>query len=256
MLEGVKDIYTQCAECYLPDWKSIDKNDLVRTAADLPKGPLKDGYVSAIMLKYWNKISQFYYRCKLVTTPEDIHEWLEIAVLYAMNRKPWEKEGSSIYNDVNGPDKVINRVMESHRLTFYQQLNRFNRKINSETLSLDTLKDDYSDIFIPKYTDDNIFEITEMVIKFFNTQEYMIAFIIDAVIYDDILKNKTYEKNLSLYLRKLDDTFCNEFANRYSLPVEKVKEGTEYVVNLTPVMLKKRLEYNIIRLKNILKEMK
>ena len=145
MLDEYKKLYEEIATAGLPEWKTINKNELIKTASYLENGYLKDSYVAAIMLNYWNKIGKFYSKCKLVTSPEDIHTWLTISVLYALDRKPWESENSSIYNDPNGPDKVINRCMECRRITFYQQLNRYNRKINSAILSLDSLVEDYKD---------------------------------------------------------------------------------------------------------------
>ena len=82
---------------------------------------MKDAYIAAIMLRYWNKLDSYYYKCKLVITPEEVHTWLTIAVMYAINKKPWENPKMGIYNDETGPDKVINRIIESKRLTFYQQ---------------------------------------------------------------------------------------------------------------------------------------
>lgn len=253
MLEENKEIYENMADVMVPNWREMDKNDLVRKACEV-KDYERDGYVSAIMLKYWSKLNNYYYKCKLVTTPEDVHSWLVTAVMYAIERQPWKNPKMSVYNDKNGPDKVINRIIESKRLTFYQQLNRYKRKINSAILSLDTLTDEFKDIFMPNYNDEYNFESIELVLRYFNQQEYMIAFIIDAIIYGDILRNEQYIKNLSIHLRKLDNKFCEEFAERYNLPLEKVIEGSKYIVNLSTNKMKRKIEYNMIRLKDILKE--
>ena len=98
MLDEYKKLYEEVATAGLPEWKTINKNDLIKTASYLENGYLKDSYVAAIMLNYWNKIGKFYSKCKLVTSPEDIHTWLTISVLYALDHKPWESEKSSIYN--------------------------------------------------------------------------------------------------------------------------------------------------------------
>ena len=42
-LEEIKDIYKETANTHLPNWKEIDKNELIKTAANLQNGPLKDG---------------------------------------------------------------------------------------------------------------------------------------------------------------------------------------------------------------------
>lgn len=254
MLEGTRNIYEKCADSLLPNWKDIDKNDLIREACKYPNGPKKDAYVSAIMLVYWNKIQQFYYKCKLVTTPEEIHTWLTIAVMYAIRRQPWNDPKSTIYNDPNGPDKVINRVMSSHRLTFYQQLNRYKRRINSVILSLDTLTDDFKDVFIPEVDDNYAFEHEELVLEFFNKKDYFMAFIIDAIYYEGVVKDTLDTKKLLYHLNHLDDIFFSRFSQTYDIKLDIVKDAASYITNITSYKMKSKLEYNLLRLKQILKE--
>ena len=44
------------------------------------------------------------------------------------------------------------------------------------------ITDEFKDIFMPTYTDDYLFEISELVIKYFNKQEYLTAFIIYGIV--------------------------------------------------------------------------
>ena len=254
MLEENKQLYKEVADNVIPDWEKINKNELIRLASKCENKRLKDGYFSAIMLKYWNKIDSYYYKCRLVTTPEDIHQWLSDAILYAIERTPWEDPSMNIYEDPNGPDKVINRIVESTRLTFYQQLNRYKRKINSNLMSLDSLSDDYKDLFSPIYRDNYDFEVHEFIIKSFNKQDYLLSFIIDAIIYEDVFKGGIEIRKVIHHLKRLDDTFAKNFAERYNLDYEKVKESLQYVVKLSPLMLRKKIHYNLIKLKEELKE--
>ena len=254
MLSEYRLIYEESANIEVPDWKTRDKNELIKTASELLNGPKRDSYVAAIMLRYWNKIGRFYSKCKLVATPEDVHMWLTMAVMYALDNKPWENPASSIHNDKNGPDKVVNRVMECRRITFYQQLNRYNRKINSAILSLDSLTEDFKDVVLPTYEDSTLIEIFDLVCSKFNQEEYIMAFVLDAIITSGLKNREEDYRKFVTYLRGMNESFCVDFSCRYGIPSEDVKKASEKVNSMNNVDLRKRVEYNLIRLKNILKE--
>ena len=254
MLDEYKQIYEESANISVPDWKTRDKNDLIKTASKLQNGPDRDSYVSAIMLRYWNKLGRFYSKCKLVATQEDVHMWLTMAVLYALDNKPWENPNSSIYEDKNGPDKVINRVMECRRITFYQQLNRYNRKINSAILSLDSLTEDFKDVVMPTYEDSTIIEIFDLVTSQFNRGEQLMAFVLDAISCTGLKNQEEDYRKFVTYIRKMNESSCVDFSSRYNIPVEEVKSAAERINLMNNVDLRKRVEYNLIRLKSFIKE--
>ena len=255
MLEGNKHIYEELATSLIPNWKDINKNELVIRACNCTNKQLKDAYIAAIMLNYWTKIESYYYKCKLVTCPEDIHMWLTIAVMYVLKHKPWENPKSSIYEDPNGPDKVINRIIESKRLTFYQQLNRYKRKINSAITSLDTLVEDYKDVFIPTYNDEHNFIYDDIIVKFFEKKDYFICFMLDAILYEDVLSDGELNKRkLASYLRNLDDIQCMVFSERYNISLDKVLYSIQFVTSLNSYNMKKKIEYNLIKIKQYLEE--
>lgn len=255
MLDENKLIYEEFASTYLPDWKTQNKNDLIRTASKLPDGVEKDAYVAAIMLKYWNKISKFYAKCSLVTTKEDIHEWLTTAILYAINKHPWDSPTASIYNDPNGPDKVVNRGMECVRLTFYQQLNRYNRKINSAILSLDSLTEDYKDAAAPTYLDAYIYEVHDIIIQYFNSEEHVLALMLNAILYENWDINEDNAKRTAMHLKKLDLSDAKVIAERYSIDENKVLKSIKYCNNLTIDELRRRVQYSFVKLRTIIKEL-
>lgn len=255
MLDENKLIYEEFANTYLPDWKTQNKNDLIRKAATLPNGVEKDAYVAAIMLKYWNKIGKFYAKCSLVTSKEDIHEWLTIAILYAINKHPWDSPTASIYNDPNGPDKVVNRGMECVRLTFYQQLNRYNRKINSAILSLDSLTEDYKDAAAPTYLDDYIYEVHDIIIQYFESEEHVLALMLNAILYETWDISESNAKRIAMYLKKLDLDDAKQISIRYNIDVEKVIKSVKYCNSLTVDELRRRVQYSFVKLKDVIKEL-
>ena len=257
VLRETKQSYQEIASLYIPDWQKKNKNDLIREAC-LYKDTEKIGaYYAAIILRYWNKIESYYYKCRLVLTPEDIHSWVVIAIQYCIKHQPWNDETSSIYNDENGPDKVMNRCIECKRLTFYQQLNRFNRKINSELLSLDSLTEDYKDFCIPgvEISTDELLLYTQLVKEFFYKKDYFMSFMIYAILYGDVFSDGELNKRkLASYIKNMDKTCCNIFSQIYEIKLEDVEYGLSFVKQTSSYRMKTNIEYNLIRLKNILKE--
>lgn len=231
MLEEIKELYIECADIHIPEWRNIPKNQLAFLAVEKRYTQYYDGYVSALMLKYWNKMIAYYHRCKLVITPEDAHTWLVNAVMYALDKHPWTNPNSSIYQDKNGPDKVINRVMESRRNTFYQQLNRYNRKINSVTLSLESLTEDMSDVYTPMCEDEHTFIMDDLIVRAFQEKDYFFAFLIDAITVEGY---KVGGKNKKLVTHLLHiDKHCDIFAGRYGLNIDAVIRASTYITRLS-----------------------
>lgn len=248
MLEEIKSIYEENATLYVPDWKKKNKNNLIIEAIEHKDKPSYNGYVSAIMLRYWGKLNSYYQKCKLVITPEDAHTWLVQAVMYALNRHPWTNPKSSIYEDKNGPDKVVNRVVESKRLTYYQQLNRYNRKVNSLIMSLDSLSEDWADANTPIAEEDNSVELSDIVMECFNLKDYFYAFLLDAIIYEnyDIHNNC---KKLVTHLQTIDDTYCEIFAGRYDLDYKRVLRASSYITRMKRIKMNRRMTLAPVELK-------
>ena len=253
MLEESKKLYETSANLYLSDWKSMDKNDLIREAVKCVNTPKYDSYIAAIMLRYWGKMTAYYQRCKLVITPEDAHTWLVQAVLYAVEKHPWTNPKSSIYEDKNGPDKVVNRVLESKRLTFYQQLNRYNRKINSVVFSLDSLKEDMLDAHTPAVVDDHQFVIDDLVIKAFEAKDYFLSFLLDGIVAERYPTGGRHKKMIT-HLKNIDQ-HCETFADRYELNLNKVKRGASYITRLSRGSIRRKINITLSELKrSVIKE--
>lgn len=253
MLEGTKEIYENVADSLIPDWRNMNKNELMFKACDCTNSVDRNGYVSALMSKYWYKISQYYNKCKMVATPEDVHTWLTTAVLYALDNQPWKNPKSSIYNDSEGPDKVINRVMMSRKATFYQQLNRYNRKINSTVVSLDYLVEEFQDTFAPAHNDEYSVVYNQLVVRYFEKQEYFLSFILDAILYEDVLIDGHFRKSrLIKHLKGFNEVHCGIFAERYNLPIKEVEEAISHIRAISVYVMKTKVEYYLIRLKQML----
>ena len=143
MLEEYKELCRKAAN-FAPGWQELSKNDLCREyVKNKGNATLQNAYISAILYRYWNLISKYYYQSANCATPEECYGWLVDSVSCCVNLAAWENPDSSIYNDPNGPDKVINRCMKCARLTYYQFINRKKRRDEIGMLSVDELKELY-----------------------------------------------------------------------------------------------------------------
>ena len=248
LLPENKKMYEDKANLYIDNWQEVNKNELVLKAIEHKGDIMYESYLAAAILRYWNKIDSYYNKCKLVVSPEDVHSWVVGGVLYAINYQPWKNENGSIYNDPTGPDKVINRFIESRRVTFYQQLNRYNRKINSAILSLDTLTEDFFDSVAPTYEDKHNIEAEELVLKYFNKMEYFTAFMLDAIIVEGYIIPDNIKK-LATFLIEYDQNSCKNFSNRYNIPLDKVIEASKYITNLSRFRVNSKIQTTLDNLK-------
>ena len=254
MLEETRLAYERCADAFIPDWKSLDKNILVKRAIIVENEALKNAYISAIMLKYWYKLTSYYYKTRYVTCPEDVHEWLTSAVMYAINNQPWENPKSSIYQDENGPDKVINRCMESRRVTFYQQLNRYKRKINSGVISLDNLVEEFRDSVLPEAHDTNNTEIYDIINTFIADKDYITVFILDTIFYVEVPKEDMLVPKFVSKIRETSDNYLTNLANKYGIAPKELIEYFAKFRSLSDYKLKRKVEYYLLRLKLLIKD--
>lgn len=248
LLSENKQIYEDKANLHLHNWQTINKNELVLEAIKNIDTPKYDSYLAAIILRYWSKIESYYNKCRLVVSPEDVHSWVVGGILYAIKYQPWNNKDSSIYNDPNGPDKVINRFIESRRVTFYQQLNRYNRKINSAILSLNSLTEDLFDSVAPTYEDKYDIEAEELILKYFNKMDYFTAFMLDAIIFDNYIM-PDHTKKLATHLINYNENSCRIFSNRYNIPLDKVVEASKYITNLSRFKVNSKIKSTLDRLK-------
>ena len=146
--------------------------------------------------------------------------------------------------------------MECRRITFYQQLNRYNRKINSAILSLDSLTEDYKDSVAPTSLDSYLFEVHELIAKHFEKEEHMIALILNAILYENWEVSKENSKRLVNYLKKLSITESEIISSRYNVDRKIVEKSITFCNKLTMDELRRKIQYSFIILKDIIKEIR
>lgn len=138
MLEDIKKSYLQSAN-NISDWQTMDKNLLANLYLKYEhKEPEKSYYFSALMLRYWKNVYKLYKTSRSSRLEiSDFTSWLAESFFVAFKYRKWTDPNNKLYNDPQGPDKVINRCIYSTRMRYYQYYNMDKRKINYITDSID-----------------------------------------------------------------------------------------------------------------------
>lgn len=264
MLDEYKELCRRAAGV-AEGWENLSKNDLCRAyVANKDNKVLQDAYMSAILYRYWNLIGKYYYQSANCATPEECYEWLVDSVSCCVNLAAWENPESSIYNDPNGPDKVINRCMKCARLTYYQFINRKKRKDDFGLLSVEEMKELYGngapepDDPTQEY-DDSLFIIKNYIEDQFNRKNYFVSFLIYYILYAnvfDVIKvedNKTSEFNLRKMCRvmtNLEDDELSAFSRDMKIPHDQVVKAYEYVKGIPSGNVRKKVQNALEDLKH------
>lgn len=268
MLDELKQNCRIVADHTIPNWDDLSKNDLCRLALQNKDDPvLYNGYISAILCKYWHLISKYHRMCNGLASPETCYDWLIIAITYALEHHMWDNPESNIYNDPNGPDKVINRSMKSSRLNLYQFTNRKKRKDEFGMLSLEELEEAFnnnsifSEDLISNNTSELPLEFKDYVRNAFGRKDYFLAFMLDMIVLApvfDIIKNPQDGSNsqnfntrkLAKYLREIDESYCRSFASRYDLDTQQVISTLKYCGNMQSSAIYDRINLYMNKLRH------
>lgn len=250
MLEEYLKLYETQASL-IENWKKINKNVLCKLCIENENNPrMYEAYLSAIVARYWKSMSKLYTSCKFGVSEEECYQWLIDSVLYALDHRSWEDPNSSIYNDPNGPDKVINRCMKSRRLTHYQLLNKDKRVANLNTISIEAAEDDFGDYatdslgLVEEETSPLLSTVTGMIYNCASSGDIFISMLLDMIINEDILDGTSKEpQNDSFSMisrRKILQLLCNDgdryvrdFLSRNNLPDSAKTDADSIVKNMT-----------------------
>lgn len=265
MLDEYKESFRNSANL-IPNWETKGKNELCREyVAHKGDERLQNAYFAAIVYRYWNLIAKYYYMSSNVASPEDCYEWLIDSVYGCLKATSWDNPNTSIYNDPNGPDKVINRCMKCARLTYYQFINRKKRKDNFGLLSIDEMTESFgATLSEPEdtTTPDKLTEwaIGDFIRNLFDKKDYFTAILVDCIINEEVFDVTTsFEtgtqsefnvRKLARFISEIDDNYIAEFARRYKLNVEDVNKGVSYFKDLKTSTLRAKAETVLERLQH------
>lgn len=148
MLEDMYKSYASYASG-LGNYQAMSKTQLADgyvNATEAGDEIKRSEYYAALMLRYWYKIYEWNKTCASCRLDiEEFASWLNEAISYAVEHKAWRDPANKMYNDPNGPDKIINRCIASVRLIHYQEYNKDKRKANYTAESFDKQVELYGD---------------------------------------------------------------------------------------------------------------
>lgn len=244
MLKEIYSSYVQDASL-LGDYQSMSKTDLANGYYDsIDNNDVNKAqhYFSALVLRYWYKIYEWGNTSRSTRLGlEDYYSWLVEAISLSLgvcnlginktkNAKSkireWDNPKSSLYKDINGPDKLINRALFSVRNYYYQKFNKDKRKINYLCYSIDEQEEDFGDgnvdtIKSASYNDNYL--VNNIIDLLLIKGKIIEAIIIDSISYQDSFK--VYKNGQDYYnktkliktLKNMNDNYINYFINTYNV---------------------------------------
>lgn len=252
MLEDVYKSYKTSAQL-IPNWDKMNKNDLVNAYVDCTDVHKREQYIGAIVCRYWGMLKSMYQKSYMAMTEEDCYDCFISSLLYALGHKAWRNPNSKLFNDANGPDKCINVTIASRRNTFFQQNNRFNRKINHGLASLEQLQEETNDTFTPAVDTISAYNSNtdvDLVRKIYNEGNNIFALIVDMIFTTDVFDfdEKTSESQFNLMklvkaIRDMDDNYYKYFADTYGYEFDNVKNRFSLYAGKSKPLLKHEVEF-------------
>lgn len=254
MLEEYKKSYEILAD-NIPNWKTENKNVLINKYVELVDNKDKSAeyYIAAIICRYWHNIYNYYHKGAKLNTIEDYYEWVLEAILKCLNKKYWLNPKAKIYGDSNAPDKTINRAIKTTIYNYYEANRKDKRTLCYSNYSLDALKMEYLDKYVPEATDDkhNSDYFTHTIIRnAFNKKDYLLAFVVDAIIYENVIIDDVLDyKKLIKHIHHLDNKFIQKFAEDYDIEIEKVDKSIHYCTKIPSDILKTKIIDVLLKIK-------
>lgn len=242
MLDNYKKSYETVAN-RIPNWKKINRNDLINLYIENENNPeLANAYISAIICRYWNKLNKYYFTSRNSVNIEDCYDWLIRAILYGISYRPWKDPNNKLYNDPNGPDKVINRCIISTRQGYFQDSNAQKRKVNYGNLSIEGLNEEYEGE-IPNLgkenlkTNPSLVDVEKTISKYIEDNNYISAFLLYGMLHYDLIASKAgyveySSKNAFRFFKSLDNKFISNFYKDFDVSKDTLEEEVQKIKNI------------------------
>lgn len=237
-------------------WEKENKNTLCNLYIQNKDTELGDAYFAAIMCRYWSALDKYWYKSYSSASQEDCFDMFVEALTYAFSRADWLDEKSSMYNDPNGPDKIINRCIIQARARYYQFTNKHKRKLNYGISSIEEMQDYYDNECIEFNENDKAplldvdIELEKVITKYFDDKDYFKSFLVDFICYGDCFKENQLDiHKLKELMYHIDDSYCEMFSKRYNIDINRVNWGASYIKRLDLSDISKKISRDILELR-------
>lgn len=260
MIQDIYNSYYNCANT-LPGWQDMSKTELANgycDADDNKDETKRNQYYSALMCRYWFKVFKLYNESRSTRLDiEDFSSWLSESLDIAFRYRSWRDPNDKLYNDPDGPDKVINRCIYSTRKRWYTYFNKDKRKINYQTNSLDSQIEEFGDSAIDLLAgsevgfDESDYNCKEIIKLFIEENNIKDALLIDAICYQDSFKDNGFnERKVVEHLKSLNPTFINYFSHQYKVNRAELNKVTDAFNSSTSTQLHRYVRKFLKNLKN------
>jgi hypothetical protein len=260
MLNDTKNDLIVCARKLAQPYESYSIDDLANAycdAVDTQNAPLKDIYISALILRFWFTIDKMYKSNTVAPSleREDFFWWLYEAIEYACKYRGWRDPEKNL-----NAQQCINKCITTIQLQKYYNLRLDKRKVANYCCSMDdpVSMGDNSDsaqtiadlLESEESVDDHSADdVMRLVQSYINRNKIIEAIIIDSIAFNDVQKHfkktiKTTNQSgeqvryvehssefwpykLVQIVSKLPETYKSEFMRKYNIAEEKLSAVLE-----------------------------
>lgn len=217
----------------------------------------RDQLFSTLVCRTWVALETIYFQNKNNVSVEDCYDAYLDAIQYVLRKQVWHNSDSTLYNDPDAFIKAV-RVTAKHRRDNYV-VSQFKHKrmANTYAVSMDQLEEDFSEgyftdkVFIDKQS---LIEsrVQEVIKSLFTQKKYLDAYILDAIIFNDVFATVNYitsfsYKKMRKCLRHLN---CERFAEAYNVSEAEVRYSLKYFEKYSNKILDEKIEKCLSSWKN------
>ena len=226
MRTDIKEMFASKAD-EISGWRNIDRNELCRLYVEHEHEKIAEAYLAAIIYKYWSRVDKLYRKTSSSCNWEDCYDLLVNSILYVLKKRQWLNPKSSLYQDINAPDRAINTNLRCLRVNHIVSTNRDKKKTNINTVSIERLYEENKDYILPIYKDNyeettSLYEIVKDCVKKHNLLKGIII---------DVLANEDCSYEGELCLPKLYSKLYNigiEYERDFKLRYDEFGESICY----------------------------
>lgn len=255
MLQDTKRDLTTYARRLVKPYESYSIDELADAyceALDTGNEPLKNIYISALILRFWYTIDKMYRANKVAPSleHEDFFEWLYEAIEYACKYRGWQDPSKNL-----NAQQCINKCIDTIKLQKYYNLRLDKHKAVNNCGSIDEpigenkdgSKMTLADTLVAESDTDAFVSdsgVVMLIQSYINKNKIVEAILLDNIVNNDVQKHhkttiKTVGEDGEVYrhvehssefwpyrliqiVSKLPSTYKQSFMNRYTVSEEKL----------------------------------
>ena len=254
ILSELKEPYERIDKSKLDKYNCNEVAELYLSSSSIME---KNECISFLVCETWNLLQKIYYQNNNnILTAEECYDIFIQTLHYVITSHVWTKPESSLYNDDKAFAKAMAITIQSRRKNYLKAKFTQKRVVNNSKISLDSLEEDFQEGYFSNYEDDYsdmcTSKINRVIKDLFERKDYVTAFILEAVMYNNIF---TDEHNLDLrklrkHLRNIDEDFCEFFAAKHDLNLQEVKHSLIYFKDNTQDKLDSKIGSAFTKLQN------